>query len=403
MQIWGPVALGFIVNPVVVPYISMRALMNRYRPPNQLGSPAVDLLRLLMHCRHRESTDPRDKIYAVLGLLRDTHSEALKSDGSDALDVELGYNYDVEHVYRNMCQELIRKTDTLDVLGICPKTNLQLPSWVTDWSATDRISSPLTQDSLDRTRRTHATKRTRANARFSSDGSRLILSGFELTSIVALSETLPVPNLKNLATGRANLPNDLKFQFLDIKAWVPDFESMAATTDSRLDIFKARLRIDRALYTFYLKVYTALFVYLLKTFTALFVFITINFAKAFVFILKSIPKVLVMQYQWLLDDGQAIMAVFYTLFTWEVFAAEQEPTNPGLECKEVYWYTLCSGTYKNSDPVETKLVYQHWSNLLEPLRKFVIRHNRLSRAFPWIGIAVCMRATWDTYGEFGPL
>jgi hypothetical protein len=368
-----------------------------------------------MHCRHRESTDPRDKIYAVLGLLRDTYSEALKSDGSDALDVELGYNYDIEHVYRHMCQELIRKTDTLDVLGICPKTNLQLPSWVTDWSATDRIGSPLTQDSLDRTRRTHATKRTKANARFSSDGSRLILSGFELASIVALSETLPVPNLKNLITDRINLPNNLKFQILDIKAWVPaeawapnyqawvpDFESMAATTDSRLDIFKARLRIDRALYTFYLKLYTALFVYLLKTFTALFVFIIVSFAKLFVFILKSIPKVLIIQYQSLLDDGHAIMAVFYTLFTWEVFAAEKEPTNPGLESREVYWYTLCSGTYKNSDPVETKLVYQHWSNLIEPLRKFVIRHNRLSRAFPWIGIAVYIRATWDTYGEFWP-
>jgi hypothetical protein len=386
--------------------------MNRYRLPNQLGSPAVDLLRLLMHCRHRESTDPRDKIYAVLGLLRDTHSEALKSSGSDALDIELGYNYNVERVHRNICQEFIRKTDTLDVLGICPKTNLQLPSWVTDWSATDRIGSPLTQDSLDRTRRTHATKRTKANARFSSDGSRVILSGFELTSIVALSETLPVPKLKNLVTGK--VPNDLKFEVQDIKAawfpveisvpdwqaWVLDFKSMAATTDSRLDIFKARLRIRRALYTFYLKLYTALFVYVLKSFTKIFVLLIVINVKLFFFFL---PRALVVQYQWLRDDGHAIMAVFHTLFTREVFAPEQEPTNPGLESREVYWHTLCSGTYKNSDPVETKLVYQHWYNLLEPLRKFVIRHNRFSRAFPWIGIAMYMWATWETYGEFWPL
>ncbi|KAH9219729.1 heterokaryon incompatibility protein-domain-containing protein [Leptodontidium sp. 2 PMI_412] len=323
MQIWEHVFLGFIVNPVVVPYISMRALMNRYRLPDQLDTSAVDLTRLLIHCRHRESQDPRDKIYAVLGILRNSHSEALKADALDAPKVEVGYGKDVREVYRSMSRELILKANNLDVLGICPKSKLDLPSWVSDWSATDRIGSPLMQDSLERTRTTHATKHTKANALFSSDTSRLIIHGFKVTTITALSDILPVPVMHNTLGSKDSallekfikslMPKD--DSSIPYAALAPDFESTIANKDSRL----------------------------------------------------------------------------------------HEPTNPGIEHSEVYWHTLCSGTYKDpNSPEDTKLIYEHWYNLLHPLRKFVTRYNWLSRAFPSLAIAVYMRATWATYGDFWP-
>lgn len=120
-QIWGPVFLGFSINPVVVPYLSMKALKSRFHHRHQQGSPALDLFHLLVNCKHRDSIDPRHKIYAVLGLLRARHPESLKAGSPDALDVETDYCHDVDYVYRKMSLELILKMENLDVLGICPK------------------------------------------------------------------------------------------------------------------------------------------------------------------------------------------------------------------------------------------------------------------------------------------
>ncbi|CZR65431.1 uncharacterized protein PAC_15331 [Phialocephala subalpina] len=361
-RIWGTVMFGAVMNPVVVPYISMRALMVRYHRPNQLGSPAVDLLHLLAHCRHRESTDARDKIYAVLGLLRDTHPEALRPESSDALDVELGYSYDVVYVYRKMCQELIQKLGNLDVLGICPKTTRPLPSWATDWSIMDSIGSPLMQDSLDRTRTTHAAKHTKANARFADDGACMIISGYELTSVVALAETLPVPVIKNRAGSTAEVP-------IDIKALIPDLKVMAPNTNGIYDTYKAKFKIFMAL---------------------------------FKFIFKIIIIGLKLQCQLIRDDSREFMSVFNTLFAWERFADAQPPTNPGVKSDEVYWQTLCAGTYKNGSTEETGMLFKTWSDLLQPLRKFMEYHPHINEKLPMAGMAIYMRATWQSYGEFWP-
>ncbi|KAI1394506.1 HET-domain-containing protein [Hypoxylon fuscum] len=198
IQIWTPMSFGFVMDRAIIPYLSMRALMTRrrLRAPYPARQPswhsAYDLLHFLTHSRHRESADPRDKIYAVLGLLRDAHSRAMTPETSDSLDIKLDYHHPVVYVYRKTAQTLISNLDSLDILGTVPKsTRRALPSWVTDWSITSPIGSPLTQDSLDRDRITHATKHTNANAHFPDDGVTMILSGHELTSIAELAETLP--------------------------------------------------------------------------------------------------------------------------------------------------------------------------------------------------------------------
>jgi hypothetical protein len=356
-QIWGPIFLGFAMNPVVVPYISMRALESRYRHARPLESPARDLFTLLVNCRHRESTDPRDKIYAVLGLLRARYPEALRSESSDALDVEMDYSHDVDYVYRRICQELIRKMENLDVLGICPKTTRPLPSWATDWSITDRIGSPLMLDSLDRARTTHAAKHTKANTRFSDDGTRMIIGGYELTSVVALVELLPVPILNN--TSDAEIP-------IDFTSMIPDFA--AINSEKKYKVFKA------------IKIWVAL--------------------------IKFIFKVLFISFklEWDLwaHDSRQLMSVFHTLFAWERFAREQPPTNPGGESDAVYWRTLCGGTYKGGSIEGTGALFNTWSDQLQPLRKFVLNHPYISEKYPFFGIVIYMRANWQGYSAFWP-
>jgi hypothetical protein len=349
-QMWGHVAFGFLVNPVTVPYLSMRALMDRYRRSGQLGSPAFDLLHLLIHCRHRDSTDPRDKIYAILGLLRATHPEAMGHEGSDTLGVALGYGHDVVYIYRKMCQELVQQSGNLDVLGVCPKSAREcLPSWATDWSITDRIGSPLMQDSLERARTTHAAKQTNALARFSDDGVSMIITGYELTSLVTLAEILPNPVLK-MAAGADYRQRD------PIVNEIPQPE--VPENVGRLGLY-----------------------------WVIFKFLRLAFNKAW--------KVY-------LDDFMALISVFSALFAWERFAVAQAPTNPGGKPNTVYWQTLCAGTYKNGNIEETGMLFKTWSDILQPLRKFMKKHPNFAVKHPFVWLLIFQRATWQSYGEFWP-
>lgn len=194
IQIWSPVSFGFIIDRSIVPYFSMRALMSRRRlQSSEAGSSsASELLHLLVHCRHRASTDPRDKIYAVLGLLRDTHSQVLALKDKDSLDIKLDYSHPVVYVYRKIAQTLIANLNNLDVLGISPKSDRRaLPSWATDWSVTGPIGSPLSQDALDRQRKSHATKGSVASACFPEDGVTMLLSGYELSTLEELTDIFP--------------------------------------------------------------------------------------------------------------------------------------------------------------------------------------------------------------------
>ncbi|CZT04483.1 uncharacterized protein RCO7_10419 [Rhynchosporium graminicola] len=406
MQLWTHIFLGFIVNPVIVPYISMRSLMHRYQPSNlsSSGSPGADLLRLLTHCRHRESRDPRDKIYSVLGIFRATHPHILTRFAAvDTPIVEVRYERDVQVVYRNISQELIYKTNTLDVLGICPPTELSgLPSWATDWSKTERIGSPLTQDSLERVRTTHASGHSKACAKFVDGGTILLLRGCEVSTIASLSDVLPVPDLINVAGSKASEVYARRFdsQLLNLKQLLhasetspspfPDFDTMATIADTKLA--KCKISLAKHFYTagsFVHQRWSTMRNYVLLTF----------------YILKLILQVSLAQYQSFGHDGHAIMEVFYPLFAWQTFARAEEPTNPGVDPSEVYWHTLCCGTYtsspKSTDSIaETHNLYTHHSTLLSPFHTFIRRFKWLTGLFPWIGIAFYLRITWEGHSTF---
>jgi hypothetical protein len=283
----------------------------------------------------------------------------LKAGSSDALDVEMDYSHDVDYVYRKMSQELILKMQSLDVLGICPQTTRSLPSWVTDWSVTDRIGSSLMQDSLDRPRTTHAAKHTKVNALFSADGTIMFISGYELTSVAALVEPLPVTALKNTTD------NDVS---PDVFGPLPDLGALNPNTERGYSFSKA-----------------------------------LKLVKAIVkFLWHVLITTVKLQIDWFAHDLRQLMAVFHTLFAWERFAGAEPRTNPGGDPDAVYWQTLCGGTYKNGSIEETGLIFRTWSDLVQPLRKFTAKRPRIVEKYPLVGIAIYMRSTWHSYGEFWP-
>jgi hypothetical protein len=86
---------------------------------------------MLFHNRACESTDPRDRVYAVLGIVNNDEVKGLEPD----------YSMQKEEVFRAAVESLIHNTRSLDVLSACqdPERESGLPSWVpnfeVDWKA----------------------------------------------------------------------------------------------------------------------------------------------------------------------------------------------------------------------------------------------------------------------------
>ena len=131
------------------------------------------LLRLLFDSREHQATDKRDKIYALLGLCNKL----------DVQNVEPDYNQTVCETYRLLAVNYL-KQGTLDILTAVSDSFWRgrpyLPSWVPDWSITNRLTEFLRPSQEISA---HATAKSVADARFSDDGNILILEGMELDSI----------------------------------------------------------------------------------------------------------------------------------------------------------------------------------------------------------------------------
>ncbi|KAI1428688.1 heterokaryon incompatibility protein-domain-containing protein [Xylaria sp. FL1777] len=100
-----------------------------------------NLLSLLLRYRWFEATNPRDKIYGILGL-------AEKGLDPGIPKVEPNYKTETSICYRDVALEIMRASENLDILQLCPRPvclpipnprtdhakPLKLPSWVPDFS-----------------------------------------------------------------------------------------------------------------------------------------------------------------------------------------------------------------------------------------------------------------------------
>jgi hypothetical protein len=88
------------------------------------------LSMLLVFFRHFNATDPRDKVYALLGLATDASELALEPD----------YSNSVAKVYWAASRAILMKRRSLNILYMVGYASVEyedeLPSWVPDWSNT---------------------------------------------------------------------------------------------------------------------------------------------------------------------------------------------------------------------------------------------------------------------------
>jgi hypothetical protein len=91
---------------------------------------AVSLPIVLSEFRARAATDPRDKVFAFIGLMKQQNS------GNTGAQIIADYNLELLQVYEQAVSSIIASTNSLEIL-ISTNLNRQgstWPSWVTDWS-----------------------------------------------------------------------------------------------------------------------------------------------------------------------------------------------------------------------------------------------------------------------------
>ena len=128
------------------------------------------LSQLISTHTKREASDPRDKVYALYGLVR----------GNQKVPLEISYAMSVEDVYRATVRFCIENEESLHILKYVSefRNELDLPSWVPDWRARSKSHyHPVSiSDDLD----FHASSISRPLLVSSLSNDKLILKGFTL-------------------------------------------------------------------------------------------------------------------------------------------------------------------------------------------------------------------------------
>lgn len=159
----------------------------------QTGDPP-SLLWSLASFRHFESSNPRDKLYSLLGISKQTYG--LMPD----------YDKSVTEVYVSLVQEIIDQTGILDILAMATislsikaeeEEKLALPSWTPDW----RFPNPLTE--LGSGQLYHASGNRKAEAEFSDSGKQLSLFGIQADTIEKCGESRPNGDLPPFAAWKS--------------------------------------------------------------------------------------------------------------------------------------------------------------------------------------------------------
>ncbi|CAN8103108.1 unnamed protein product [Discula destructiva] len=133
------------------------------------------LLEIMRVCRRKLSTDPKDKVFGSLGVLRQDIREEFTVD----------YGKNVKDIYTDVVDYILTTTDRLDV--ICESitfpvynNSANLPTWVPDWSYSPDVSAISLSPDADFA----ASGSTKAQCRFVGERrSRLEIAAIPLGSI----------------------------------------------------------------------------------------------------------------------------------------------------------------------------------------------------------------------------
>ncbi|KAE8444356.1 hypothetical protein EG329_000666 [Mollisiaceae sp. DMI_Dod_QoI] len=115
------------LDPTNVIANALPASIDGIRSPKE-HEKCTDLIELLQRFRSSQATDPRDKVYGMLGLAEEAFRKRLKID----------YEKKVADVYTDVAKTLIMHSRDVSFLADCfyrPEELSDAPSWVPNWTA----------------------------------------------------------------------------------------------------------------------------------------------------------------------------------------------------------------------------------------------------------------------------
>jgi hypothetical protein len=166
----------------------LRSFIHLTKPAIEMAVSDITLISLLDRYRQQDSTDPRDKVFALLGIAG--------SQDVSSLDCKVDYSMTTLEVYTNLAKSYIQRDRNLDILGYVKSgANIAgLPSWVPDWTNQGdmpiNLRTPImTGISFDR----HAGGDNDCSVSVSADGMTLNGKGIIFDQIARLSGLLGEP------------------------------------------------------------------------------------------------------------------------------------------------------------------------------------------------------------------
>ncbi|KAK0101309.1 hypothetical protein ONS95_006486 [Cadophora gregata] len=183
----------------------LRSLYNdmRLRGPNGLQLPYTidgtpDLYTLLSLYWKSAATDPKDKIYALVGL----------STARDDPRLSIDYSLSIRQAYINVARYLVVSSQKLDVICSMPRclNTYDLPSWVPDWTAYKMTPiSPCIAIAqffaANRLTPYSAAGESEPDVEFSDAADSLITNGFCLGNIVSVGQKCRENPAKDMTAG----------------------------------------------------------------------------------------------------------------------------------------------------------------------------------------------------------
>lgn len=207
-----------------------------------------DMVSLLKTFRLRDATDPRDKVYALLGIT---------SDDSGQLGINIRYDRSVAETYTEVAIAILKATNDLSLLDLLKpllKPIPNLPSWVPDWSDTRLPLSPLggikklsaNEDTSDT--KYAATSDSSVSAVHASLDGHLSLSGYICDIVTDAGIAMPTADVEFDIISKAYTPcrsdtmRDKVIQMGRLWKWVrerlhvyEDWEKIARVTENNAD------------------------------------------------------------------------------------------------------------------------------------------------------------------------
>ena len=189
-------------------------------------SPRGDLFRTLLFHRLKEATDPRDKVYSLLGLT------------SVSGEITVDYRREVRQVYIDAVTYVIRTSGKLDVLWAVPpnRDRFGLPSWVSDWSIDEDLQADvawgLQEPKLEYVY--HASGSTIAEATIRAEEGILTAKGVLVATIAQLGKATQMTHSR-----------DIQQAIVAVHQWRRLVEENQGDDEAHLETFARTLRCDR--------------------------------------------------------------------------------------------------------------------------------------------------------------